>query len=72
MKLRNARNGTWPAHLFDERWFKIKRILRKTKMSSNRDFVNGKMQCHRSERIPVVLSQETHVAASVLEMLCPF
>ena len=33
-------------------------------MSSKRDFVNGKTQCHWSERItakvPVALSQETH------------
>ena len=34
-------------------------------MSSKRDFVNGKTQCHRSKRItakvPVALYQETHV-----------
>ena len=34
-------------------------------MSSKRNFVNGKTKCHRSERIaakvPVTLSQETHV-----------
>ena len=65
MDSRNARDETWPAHLFDKSWCKIKRSLRKIKMSSKRNFVNGETQCHRSEsitaKILVTFSQETHV-----------
>ena len=64
MKARNTRDETWSAHLFHKSC-KIKRSLKKTKISSKRDFVNGETQCHWSEKItakvPVALSQETHV-----------
>ena len=65
MEPRNARDETWPAHLFDETWCKLKRSLKKTKMASKRDFLNGEIQCYRSEKntakVPAALSQETHV-----------